>query len=121
MCLRLLVAISGEARELPALAFRCGLDLRAPAEGSLGQLNLIELAWGDCACALATRADGGERLARFAEELCAGGARVQVLLIDQLDEPRFGPAQAAPLAFSALSTLGLAALELGTAVELVLS
>ena len=120
MCLRLFGAISGRA-DAAGLAFRAGLDLRPdprPIDRAAGaQVLLVELSWGDCACALATSADGGERLAVFAEGLFAAGARLQLLLLDELDDPRFGSLPVNTVALSTIRSQGLSALDRGAAAE----
>ena len=118
MCLRLFGALSGSAADLAGLAFGSGLDLRIDRrEGKQPDVLLVELAWGDCACALATSADGGQRVAAFAEGLIDGGGRIQLLLIDEAEEPRFGSLPVNPLPLSTIRSQGLAALDRGTAVE----
>jgi len=118
MCLRLFAALSGNAADVAGLAFEAGLDLRIdPREGNQPGVRLVELAWGDCACALATSRDGGERVGAFAEGLIDGGGRVQLLLVDEREEPCFGSLPVNKLPLSTIRSQGLAALDRGRAVE----
>ena len=118
MCVRLLGAVLGGNGGLHEAATAAGLDLKLPGRLQGTGRVLFELAWGDCACALATRKDGGERVASFASTVLVRGARLQLLLFDEQDGPgRFDGASAPELAMSELAARGLHALLDGRAVE----
>lgn len=120
MCVRLVGAVLGGSAALSEAAWQAGLDLRLPPMmQGMGRV-VFELAWGECACALATSPDGGERVVTFATQVLQGGARLQLLLFDEREGPgRFDGSPAEPLALCELAIRGIAALSEGRAAELV--
>lgn len=126
MCVRLLGALRGGSGGLQEAATAAGLDLKLPQKLQGTGRVLFELAWGDCACALATSKDGGERVAAFAGALLVRGARLQFLLFDeqdgpgrfdQADEPGAAGVEAPTLSLGDLARRGLHALLDGRAME----
>ena len=118
MCVRLLGAVLGGSGGLREAAVAAGLDLRLPERLQGTGRVLFELAWGDCACSLATSRDGGERVAAFAASVLVRGARLQLLLFDEQEGPgSFDGAPAPELALGELAARGLHALLDGRAME----
>jgi hypothetical protein len=83
---------------------------------------LFELAFegSGCACPLAASADGGKRLAQFAQPLLQRGARLQLLLCDAQEGPgKFDSASAVGFSLARLQAAGLGALASGRVGEVV--
>ncbi|MGQ0503956.1 MAG: hypothetical protein ACT4TC_01400 [Myxococcaceae bacterium] len=93
MCYRLFAsAVDAEPAALEALATEHGLDLRVRAP-------YVEIAWGDCACSLYTRADGRARIVAFLNALSERRIRPQLLLLedDALETLPSTPLEKVPL------------------------
>jgi hypothetical protein len=116
MCFRLLAAIPGISQQtVQSLAIHEGLDVRG---GPAGELLLMELAWGDCACSLYTRKDGRERVVSLVGKLLKQAAQVQLLLFTDGEELNWGASSPVALPFEKFSNEGLAALEEGRVHQL---
>jgi hypothetical protein len=97
----------GPEDELKRLAVSHGLDVRVATQA---ETRFIEVAWGDCACSLYTKAEGRDRAVGFVRALRESGVEVELLLFQ--DGETLGGLAATPalLTWEEFSVSGLQAL-----------